>query len=59
MLKYIGNPINGEYIYGIPARDLSSDEVKAYGGKAYLISTGFYQEPKKPADQSIKDQKEG
>lgn len=41
MLKYIGK---GSFIIGVPARDLTSEEVKKYGGRDFLISTGLYQE---------------
>jgi hypothetical protein len=43
MLKYIGNG----FIPGIPARDLSDDEVKKHGGVKLLLSTGLYAKPKK------------
>ena len=39
-LKYIGN---GGFVAGVPARDLNTTEVKKYG-KAFLLSTGLYQE---------------
>jgi len=39
MLKYIGQ---GNFLAGIPARDLSDAEVKEYGGEIKLISTGLY-----------------
>ena len=37
-LKYVGK----HWIKGIPARDLTSDEVKKYGGMKKLIATGLY-----------------
>ena len=42
MLKYIGN---GAFIAGIPARDLTADEVKQFG-KQTLIDSGLYIEAK-------------
>jgi len=42
MLKYIGDG----FIPGIPARDLSAEEVKQYGGEKYLLSTGLYEKSK-------------
>jgi hypothetical protein len=45
MLKYIGI---GEHKIGIPARDLSDEEVDQYGGEEYLIATGLYVKPAKP-----------
>jgi len=38
MLKYIGNASLAD----IPARDLTDDEVKIYGGEEFLLSTGLY-----------------
>jgi hypothetical protein len=43
MLKYIGN----KFLPGIPARDLSDEEVKQFGGEKILIATGLYEAPKK------------
>lgn len=37
MLKYIGNGS----LAGIPARDLTDDEVKQFG-EAFLLATGLY-----------------
>ena len=42
MLKYIGNG----WIHGIPARDLSDEEVQKYG-KKQLIESGLYIEANK------------
>lgn len=39
MLKYIGN---GDFIPGIPARDLSDAEVKEFGGEHLLLHSGLY-----------------
>ena len=49
MLKYIGNG----FIPGIPARDLSKDEVKKYGGVKFLLSTGLFAKPKKKKEIKI------
>jgi hypothetical protein len=35
MLKYTGD--NGRAVLGIPARDLSDDEVEFYGGDEFLL----------------------
>jgi|LDZU01.1.fsa_nt_gi hypothetical protein len=39
MLKYRGN---GNFLAGIPARDLSDEEVEKFGEK-YLLSTKLYE----------------
>ena len=39
MLKYIGDG----FIVGIPARDLSDEEVEQLGGEKYLVRTGLYE----------------
>lgn len=37
---------NGKgWLPGIPARDLTAEEVKNYGGKEILIASGNYEEP--------------
>jgi hypothetical protein len=51
MLKYIGRGV----IPGIPAKDLSDDDVKKHGGKEALIKTGLYAEPK-PASPKKKEE---
>ena len=40
-LIYIGT----SWLPGVPARDLTADEVKNYGGKEILIASGNYKEP--------------
>jgi len=48
MLKWNGKG----FLYGIPARDLSDEEVEKYGGLVYLVGTGLYElveEKKVPA----------
>ena len=52
-LKYIGNG----FIPGIPARDLSAEDVKKYGGKEKLLATGLYAEPEKPK-RKAKDERQ-
>ena len=42
MLKY-----NGKGFYpGIPARDLTDEEVKKYGGVKFLTELGIYEKPR-------------
>lgn len=56
-MKYIGN---GSFLVGIPARDLSADEVKFYG-KDKLETSGLYAEIKRkpkavqPEENSIEE----
>jgi hypothetical protein len=38
-LHYIGR---GGWWHGVPARDLTEDEVGLFGGEAHLIGTGLY-----------------
>jgi hypothetical protein len=42
MLRYNGKG----FMVGIPARDLTDDEVKKYGGAKFLLSLGLYEKPK-------------
>ena len=44
MLRYVGK---GKAIIGIPARDLSDEEVEKYGGEEELIATGLYEKVEK------------
>lgn len=48
-LKYIG----GGFLPGVPARDLTAEEVADYGGAQMLIASGLYaaEETKAPADK--------
>jgi hypothetical protein len=39
-LKYVGK---GDFMVGIPARDLFEWEVRALGGERFLVETGLYQ----------------
>lgn len=49
MLKYLG----GGFIRGVPARNLTDDEVKKFG-KARLLKSGLYKEVKqKPAQKAV------
>lgn len=50
MLKYIKEKM--QFLAGVPARDLTDDEIKLYGGEAYLIKSGLYKKVKikKPVD---------
>jgi len=40
MLKYIGK---NEALAGVPARDLTDEEVEAYGGEKMLLASGLYE----------------
>lgn len=51
MLKYIGN---GAFSPGVPARDLTDDEVKEYGGVVVLVKTGLYERVKTKEVKPIK-----
>lgn len=46
-LKYIGDG----FLPGVPARDLTEDEVKEFGGLKVLLASGLYEkaEDEKPA----------
>jgi hypothetical protein len=51
MLKW-----NGKGFYpGIPSRDLTSEEVKKYGGVKFLVGLGIYE---KPSKRKLKVEKE-
>lgn len=43
-LIYTGGGFGGA-LPGIPARDLSADEVKLHGGETNLLGTGLYEKP--------------
>jgi len=57
-VKYIGN---GSFLPTVPARDMTTQEVKEYagqlGGEEFLVSTGLYKtvSPKKVVEKSIKE----
>jgi hypothetical protein len=52
MLKYVG----GGFLRGVPARNLSDEEVKRFG-KVRLLKSGLYKEvkDKKPAQKADKE----
>lgn len=41
MLKWKGTG----FLPGIPARDLTDQEVEEFGGEKYLVGTGLYEKP--------------
>jgi hypothetical protein len=51
MLKYIGKG----FMPGIPARDLSDEEVEKHGGIEFLVETGLYELEKKKKKQPKKE----
>lgn len=51
-LKYIGK---GGFVSGVPARDLTPDEVEKLG-KGLLLATGLYEEVKPPKVTSKKSE---
>jgi hypothetical protein len=56
MLKYIGDG----FIPGVPARDLTDEEVEKCGGEEFLLSTGLYKKSKsKPQSKKEKAEKAG
>ena len=55
MLKFIGKG----FIPGIPARDLTDDEVKKYGGVKFLVGTGLFEKPKKKKEIEVEIIEEG
>lgn len=52
MLKYIGN---GNWLPGVPARDLADEEAAWLGGVETLVATGLYEED--PAEPPEKKQR--
>lgn len=44
-LSYVG----GGFLPGVPARDLTAEEVELYGGAKVLIASGLYVEDKPAA----------
>lgn len=46
MMTYIGDG----FLPGVPARDLSEDEVAAYGGAEALLACGLYAADEPPGD---------
>lgn len=49
-MKYTGK---GNFRVGVPARNLTDAEVKKFG-REYLLSTGFYEEIRKPKKRKEK-----
>lgn len=47
-LVYVGS---GDALIGIPARDLTKEEVRKYGGETWLTQTGLYAKPEKKMDR--------
>ena len=43
MLQWVGDRQGVEGLPGIPARDLSDDEVAQYGGEAALLASGLFE----------------
>jgi len=52
MLRYIGQ---GKAIVGIPARNLSDEEVEKYGGEEDLLATGLYVKVDKVEKKAMKE----
>ena len=53
-LKYVGNGS----LRGVPADDLSAEEVKKYGGEDYLIATKLYAKPRPRVNKKLLGGKE-
>lgn len=53
MLKYKG----GGFIAGVPARNLTDEEVKTYGKKR-LLDSGLYEETRERKPRKINDEPE-
>lgn len=55
MLKYVGQ---GTSWPGVPARDLTEEEVEQYGGERVLLAVGLWEKPKlpKPAKKDEPDE---
>lgn len=51
-LEYIGR---GAALPGVPARDLSAEEVEVHGGEKKLIKTGLYRPAREPGKPAKKD----
>lgn len=56
MLIWIGARQGQLGIPGIPARDLTDDEVQRHGGEAELLKTGLWEKPAAPAKTSKRRQ---
>jgi hypothetical protein len=53
VLIYVGN---GAFLPGIPARDLTKEEVREHGGIVELVKTGLYVRPGKE-EEPVKENK--
>lgn len=49
-LIYLG----GAALIGIPARDLTDDEVEKFGGEKFLLKSGLYTQPAQPKQGKTK-----
>ena len=49
-VKY--NKKSGHFLPGVPARDLSTNEVTLYGGETRLINTGLYEKPRPKSNKA-------
>lgn len=58
MLRYVGKGFSLSSL-GVPARDLTDEEVKKYGGEKFLVGTGLYARPLKPMKSATKGMVEG
>ena len=50
-LKYVGNG----FLPGVPAKDLTPEQVELYGGEKALLASGLYErikDEKKPAEKT-------
>ncbi len=54
MLKYVGD---GSWLSGIPARDLTDEEVEIYGGEAFLTRSGLYRRPERKMERPVREDK--
>lgn len=53
MLRYTGGGYGG-FLPGVPARDLSDEEVEALGGEKALLKTGLYEKLPKGAEHKAR-----
>ena len=54
-LKYVGSG----FLPGVPAKDLTPEQVELYGGEKTLIASGLYEREKKSVEPEKKPGKEG
>lgn len=55
-LRYTGGGYGG-FLPGLPARDLSDEEVEALGGEKALVKTGLYEPFGKKAEPATESKK--